>query len=202
MSVVKKGITGTVSAGGPRQFVSINPDSSVTVVPLENLDEVVNVQLHSFWDIRPAVLVPCLKTNCPACDIGNEPRFRAYIPVLLKGEGVQILSAGSQIVAQLQAFSDEVEGGITGQVFKIKRTGSGLSTRYAVVPLGKKVDVHEKVVPDVVEAIGPVDRAGIVRKLFENDLIEDPSKYVEDEAEVETKEDEPESGGDDGEDLW
>ena len=61
--------------------------------------------------------------------------------VMANGETTaKILPFGLSIERQLVEIASEL-GTIKGSLFKLRRTGSGLSTKYTVVAVGKKVDV-------------------------------------------------------------
>lgn len=90
----------------------------------------------------------------PSHDLGVDRRYRAYLPVLVGGE-VKIWSMGKMAHVQLLDIAD-ASGELKGLEIRIKRTGSGLSTRYSIVPRGKRHDVSRTEEPDVLSMLGPI----------------------------------------------
>lgn len=99
-------------------------------------------------------------TSCPGCELDLPRRFKGYInliwedaPVFKRNEEgrlvrdaqtnkpvqvgtkpqVAVWSSGIRLFEEL-AEIDENTGGLTSRRFKVKRKGSGLSTKYVVVP--------------------------------------------------------------------
>lgn len=146
--VFKKGKAAAPMAKGSGKFVKVSEDESLAVVPLVELDELVSVDQHEFWDVNPAVLFPCVGEGCPACAAGNKPKYKAFLPIMTPDGESKIFAFGISIERQIEEISEET-GGIKGSVLKVRRTGSGFSTRYTVIPTGKKVKT------DTVEPVNP-----------------------------------------------
>lgn len=153
---------------GESIFLAIQPDSSVDVVPLESMNEMVSVDQHAIWlDAGNSPIFPCISgtgEQCPGCQLGDKPRFRGFLPILTK-EGERIFAFGIQVARSLSDIDDATDG-IRGQVLRIKRSGSGLSTRWSIITTGKTKDVEGKEVPDVAEHLGPTSRSEILELLF------------------------------------
>lgn len=136
--VFKKGKSAAPATKGSGKFVKVSEDESLAIVPLVELDELTSVDQHEFWDVNPAVLFPCIGEGCPACEAGNKPKYKAFLPVMSTDGESKIFAFGISIERQIEEISEET-GGIKGMVLKIRRSGSGFSTRYTVVATGKKV---------------------------------------------------------------
>jgi hypothetical protein len=166
-SPFKKGRkVGGASSGGS-QFLGLKDGESHVLAPLYGLDELISADMHEYWDIRPAIFHPCIGRNCPGCEVGNEARFKGYYPVLLKSGEVAIYPFTISVYNQLEAIEDAMDDGETlqGFVLKISRKGTGLSTRYTVVPVGKRLDVSDTEIPDFIPQLGPQTKKEIVALL-------------------------------------
>ncbi len=169
VSPFKKGRKkGGASAGGS-QFLGLKDGESHVLAPMVGLDELVYADMHEYWDIRPAIFHPCIGRDCPGCEAGNDPRFKGYFPVLLKSGDVAIYPFTISVYNQLEAIEDSMDDGETlkGFVLKISRKGTGLATRYTVVPVGKRIDVPSEV-PDFISQLGPQSRDEIIALLEDN----------------------------------
>lgn len=133
-------------------------------------------------------MFPCIGKGCPGEEVGNQPRFRAFLPVVLIDDGSQkIFSFGISIARALEELDEEF-GGIAGNVFRVKRKGSGLATTYTVVAMGRKRKIDKFEVPDIEEKLGPTTRKGILELLEETGAIEDALEEFDDEEEEEEEE--------------
>lgn len=154
---------GRAEGGGSRggsQFLRLKDGESVVFAPMVGLDEMISADMHEFWDIKPAIYHPCIGRNCPGCEVGNEPRFKGYLPVLVKSTGdVQIYPFTISIYNQLEALEDEITesdgSNLKGFVVKVSRKGSGMATRYTVLGVGSRIDLSGSEVPDFVPQLGP-----------------------------------------------
>lgn len=156
--VFRKGREGIRKSGGDNRFISIKADESIVVAPMVDIADLISVDMHSWWDVNPAPHLVCLGEECPSCALGHEARYKAYLPVLTREGEPKVLAAGISVVRQLEDLEDEI-GHIKGNVLKIKRTGSSwMSTKYSVIPIGKKVDTSKYEVLDVESMLGPVTR--------------------------------------------
>lgn len=169
MSVIRKG-KAAMPTGGNSKFLKTPEGEAVVFTVLAGLDELISIDQHAFWDSNPAVIVPCVGADCPACKLGNKPKFKAFLPVLTKEDGTKIYAFGIQVLRQLESLEEEL-GSLVGQVIKVKRYGTGLSTKYTVVAVGKKVATKGVDVPDVIEAIGPTTHDEVVAVMVEAGLV-------------------------------
>ena len=186
-SVFKKGKS-AVGAPGSGRFIKINPDESVLFAPMTGLDEMISCDQHEFWDITPAVIVPCLGKGCPACATGNEARFKAFLPVLTKEEGVKIYSFGIRMFRQLEELEAEL-GSLKGKVIKVKRSGSGMSTQYFPLSTGKTMDVSKAEQIDLIEHLGPSDADEIRKLLIDRGVTDVPRSETADTPKAAKKDD-------------
>jgi len=176
------------------QFLSIKPDESVSFAALVGLDELISADMHEYWDIRPAIYHPCIGRGCPGCQVGNEPRFKGYLPVLTKEGEVAIYPHTVSVNNLLEDLEDEImeddpEASLKGFVLKVSRKGSGLATRYTVTGLGKRLKVDGKEVPDFIKALGPADEESIWELLEENGFSRDDSAPAAKEEAEDTADD-------------
>jgi hypothetical protein len=190
--VIRKG-SGAISevTSGSSDFVRIGDGDAVDMVSLSDLDEMLSVDQHAIWlEGGNSPMFPCIGKNCPGEELGNDPRFRAFLPVvLLETSEEKIFSFGISIARALEELDEEF-GGLSGHVFRVKRKGSGLSTTYTVVALGRtrKIDKYE--MPDVEEKIGPTTRKGILDLLEETGAIEDLEDFVDEDEDEDEEEEE------------
>lgn len=156
-----------LSSGGGR-FLRIKDGEAAVFAPLLGLDEMIRANMHEHWDVNPAVFHPCIGTNCPGCAVGNEARFRGYLPVYTKDGETVIYPFTITVYRQLLELEEEVEGGtLRGYVVKVKRTGTGFNTKYTVLGTGKNLDVSELEVPEFVSSLGPTTEEDITKALRE-----------------------------------
>ena len=70
---------------GPGAFLqTVKEGEPITFAPLVGLEGLISADMHEYWNIKPAIYHPCLGRDCPGCAVGNEPRFKGYLPVLLQ----------------------------------------------------------------------------------------------------------------------
>jgi len=194
-SVIRKGskAISDVSAGAG-DFVKISDGDAVDMASLLDLEDMLSVDQHALWlEGGNSPMFPCIGKDCPGCELGNQPRFRAFLPVYLVKEGnmVKIFSFGISIARALEELDEEF-GGLGGNIFRVKRKGAGLNTTYTVVALGKKIKVNDDDLPDdIEEKIGPTTRKTILALLTETGAVEDLVEDDDDDEEEEEKEKEP-----------
>lgn len=188
--------------GGGGQFIKIAADNAVVVAPLVSLDDMISCDQHEFWDINPAIIVPCIGKGCPACETSVDARFKAFLPVLTKDEGVKIFSFGIRVYRQLAELETEI-GSLKGKVIKIKRTGEGLKTQYMIIPTGKTMKVEDQEVPDIESMLGPTTKAEIRAKLEAAGLLNVKSDVDEEEnPKVKSKASKPAETSTDDDEQW
>lgn len=110
----------------------------------------------------------------PSHDLGLKRAYKAYLPVLELVDGkpgeTAIWGISKQTHIALLDIAD-AGGELKGMEVRVKRTGSGLATRYSVVPRGKRRDVSRVEEVDVLSSLGPLTPDGVkelvTRKLGE-----------------------------------
>jgi hypothetical protein len=146
----KDGSDGTATA-----WLKIEPNSSVDAVVLVEAEEILACEQCAIWlDAGNSPVWVYTGPDDPSHDLGVDRRYRAYLPVLVDGE-VKVWSMGKMAHVQLLDIAD-ASGELKGLEIRIKRTGSGLTTRYSVVPKGKRHDVSRIEEPDVIAMLGPI----------------------------------------------
>ncbi len=184
-SIIRKGtvVLGESKGPGERDFVSLKDGDAVNLAPLVNMDELISVDQHAIWlDGGNSPMFPCIGDGCPGCKLGNQPRFRAFLPVVvLPDNEVKIFSFGIRVARALEELDSEF-GGLKGHVFKVKRKGVGLSTNYTVISMGKTIDVDGFAMPDVEGKLGPITKEGINDLLMETGATEAGKEEVAEEV--------------------
>lgn len=137
-SVFRKGADAAPQGGGPTNFLKVTEEEPAVFAPLVTLDELVSIDQHEFWETNPAVLFPCIGDGCPACAAGHKPKYKAFLPVVTPAGESKIFAFSISIERQIESIAEEV-GSLVGVVLKVKRTGSGLRTKYTVISTGKRV---------------------------------------------------------------
>lgn len=186
-SVFRKGAKAAGGGGDSGVYVRAKEDEALTFVPLHELDQMLSVDQHEYWDTNPAVIFPCIgQATCPACKSGNKAKYKGFMSVMANGEAVaKILPFGLSIERQLVEIASEL-GSIKGSVFKLRRTGSGLSTKYTVVAIGKKVDVSTVEALNIEDHINVLTAAEIKAKIS---FLGGETEEAEPEAKTAVKED-------------
>jgi hypothetical protein len=195
----KKGRTVAKKSGGGGKFINIPPDESLVLAPMVGLDEMVSADMHQHWNLTPPVYHPCIGADCPGCAVGNEARFKGFLPVIVKGEDEpSIYSFTISVYNQLETIEDSLDDGesLAGMALKIVRKGSGLKTRYTVIATGKRVSFDVEV-PEFISSLGATDSDSIWEQLEESgeydreDYITTPKKRKAEKV-VEESDDEEE----------
>lgn len=149
-------------------YVALKDGDMVDVIPLTGVDDVISFDQHAIWlDEGNSPMFPCLGSkDCPGCMIGSDPRFRALLPVMVKGDPEQkILSMGIALFRTFIDIDTAVTGGIKGAVIRVSRRGNGLSTKYAAVFTGNRAKTVPALTLNMLEHIGPMNREDIIAAL-------------------------------------
>jgi hypothetical protein len=195
-SVIRKGPS---SGRGNKTFIAVKEDEPVTIVPILPTEQIVSIDLHAFWTVNPAVTFACLDgtdEGCPGCELGDKAAYRAFLPVLDSEGDMKMFAFGISVERQLVTLEEEL-GEIVGLKLRVKRTGTGLATKYQVINTGKntEVEVTEKEATKFVESnIDVKDRDTIESDLRAAGLLggKSASKKAKDEDD-ETEEEEDEA---------
>ena len=204
----------TGRSGNGSQFLGLKDGESHVFAPLVGLDELISADMHEYWDLRPAIYHPCIGRGCPGCEVGNEARYKAYLPVLLKSGEIAIYPFTVSVYNQLEELEDALQDeadddseNIKGYVIRVSRKGTGMATRYTVTGTGKQLDVESAEIPDFLPQLGPTTKETIWDLLESKgyDRPESEETEVEETKAEETKAEETEDVADeseDGEDDW
>jgi len=151
-------------------FVTVKEGDPLTFAPLVGLEDMISADMHEYWDIKPAIYHPCIGRNCPGCKVKNEPRFKAYLPILLKSGETAVYPFTISVYNQLEALEDSLDEGesLAGFAIKVSRKGQMKATRYTVLGLGKRIDITDAEIPDYVGKLGPQTEKEIWALLEEN----------------------------------
>ena len=145
-------------------WLKLESNVPVDVVCLVNADEILTIEQCAIWlDEGNSPVWVYTGPNDPSHDLHIEKRYRAYLPVLSEGEP-KIWAMGRGAHMALLDISDS-SGELKGQILRLKRTGTGLQTKYSVLPRGKRKDVSGIEEVDVLSVLGPLTRAGVIQLL-------------------------------------
>lgn len=182
--VFKKGKVSSASAGGA-SFVKIDADSSVDLIILADTSDMLSFNQHAFWrDEGNSPIFPCIGKGCPGCAQGDKAKFKAVLPVLyVGGEKEPVIWTFGITVARMLQDTEDALGSLAGQSIRVKRTGSGLKTRYSVTSLAKKFNISKIKVDwdEIMSRLGPTTAAEIEALLAgdtDDDDDEDPKSAV------------------------
>lgn len=166
----RAGVKSSGSAGG--QFLTLKNDGdSAVFAPMVGLDEMVSADMHSRWEVNPAVHHPCIGRKCPSCLTGDKPKFKGYLPIVLPEGDIKIWAFTITSYRQLEALEDEMEDGtLRGKAIKLIRRGVGLNTKWVVMGTGREIDVDGLEIPDFVPNLGPATESDINEALLEAGL--------------------------------
>lgn len=166
-SPVKKGLDPRTEEKAT-QWLRLDPGDQMDVTCLVDIGDVLSTEQCAIWLNEGEGVSPVwVYTGAadPAHDLDVPRQYKAYLPLLVDGE-VKVWSMGISVHKQLYDIADAA-GNLRGMNLRIKRTGSGLKTRYAVTPRGThtKVDRVEEV--DVIAMLGPLTTEGVQQLIAE-----------------------------------
>lgn len=180
---VKKGYDPRQDAsnGTIGNWLKVEPNSAVDIVCLVSVEDIVSVEQCAIW-LKGGENSPVwvyTGDEDPYHDLGMKPkdkRYRAYLPVIADDE-IKVWSMGKQAHQQLLDTAD-ASGDIKGMLFRIKRTGEGLKTRYSIIAKGKRKDVDDIEEVDVISMLGPLTPDGVKKMLAERFDKEDYDEFL------------------------
>lgn len=154
------------STGDGINWVKLQGGQHVDLIPLVEIEDVISVDQCAIWleDGRNSPVWVYTGSEDPSHDLGIKKSYKAFLPVLEIAEGgspeVKVWAATRSIHTALLDIADAgVE--IKGLEIRVKRTGTGLATRYSVVNRGKRRDVSKVAVPDIIPMLGPLTPDGV-----------------------------------------
>lgn len=148
-------------------YLTLKDGDSKEVASVGDVESILSFEQHVFWlDEGNSPMFPCLKSrDCPGCMLGGDTRFRAIMLVQAKGEEEQrILALGKDLLRQVIAANEALDGQLKGAVLRISRKGSGMQTKYNAMPTARKAKVGTPEL-DLLEHIGPIERDEIIELL-------------------------------------
>lgn len=172
---LKKGIDPrTVGDGdeGAVRWLKLEPNTHTDVTALVNVDDIIATEQCAIWlgeDERAMGLKSPVwvytGAGDPSHDLGVERSYKAFLPVLHDGE-VKVWSMGKSAHRQILDAADAA-GDLAGMNLRIKRTGSGKSTRWSVTPRGTRTKIDHIEEVDVPSMLGPLTVAGVQELIAE-----------------------------------
>lgn len=212
LSFIKKGREAVdhASEGNGSVWLKLSDGDSHEIVAIGGVEEMISFDQHAFWlDEGNSPIFPCLQTkDCPGCKLEQEikqggARFKAVLPVLVKTDGGQeerLVIFGKAVAKQLADAEDAVGESLHGHILRLSRKGSGINTKYTVMPTGRKaksIPTIEEFGLDPMENIGPTTPKAIIEALAEAGLWRSeydnpkrPSRHAETESSEDWDEDE------------
>lgn len=158
----------------------LNKDGASAVIrfPYRSMDDVVYTTTHTVMDYPGAHYgkkIQCLEHNCPLCAQGIKKDVRVLIKV------IAYVQEGSSIVPKVvlwdrpAAFADidlkdafDNYGDLTNRLFKIKKSGEKMNTRYTIMAIDKDNAIYNNsTCPADFSELETVDAARIMTKTYE-----------------------------------
>lgn len=151
-------------------FLQLKADEAIDIVPLQPISEMISVDQHAIWlDAGNSPIFVCLYgtgEKCPGCQLDDKAKFRGFMNVWNKDQGVRLFAFGIKLARSLAEADEALDGGLQGQVLRIKKEGSGLKTTYTLTPTGRKSkEVIGMEAIDIEQHLGPLTRDGILAAL-------------------------------------
>lgn len=185
---LKSGSAGLSEVGG-NKFVKVETGQSVEIIPLTSVEppygeeangsnSVLSFNQYTKWmdDLPDGALSPMFPAiggpSDPGKMLGLESRFRALLLCLVKGEEEEkVFVMGVSVFKQLIDIEQALdEKSIKGKVLKVSKTGSGLRTKWRIVPTGKSVEFEGEPETNLVDHVGPTTREEIIEMLTKAEL--------------------------------
>ncbi len=176
---IKKGREAVEQAteGNGQIWLKLADGDSFEIVAIGGVEEIISFDQHAFWlDEGNSPIFPCLQSDdCPGCMLKNDPRFKAIMPIMIKNDGGQqerLIIFGKAVMRALADAEDAVGDSLHGHILRYSRKGSGMTTKYAVIPTGRtaKVPTIEEFALQPIDHIGPTTREEIIDVLREAKL--------------------------------
>jgi hypothetical protein len=156
-----------VSGVNSGMWVTVQPNEAVNMVVLVEAQDIIACEQCAIWlDEGNSPVWVYTGPEDPSHDLNIDRRYRAYLPVLVEKEGEigkreqRVFSMGKTVHMALLDIADAV-GSIAGVEIRVKRTGTGLATRYSVAQTGKRFDVSKQPEVDVISLLGPITPEGV-----------------------------------------
>lgn len=186
-SFIKAGAAGSEIAESGSKFIKPEEGKVLSIIPLTGIDApegeepngsncVISFNQYSIWmdreDLPDGVMSPMFPAlggpSDPGAMLGHKPAFRAMLICMVEGDEnheERILPMGKSVFKQLCDIETMNGESIRGQIIKIKREGSGRSTKYKVVGTSRRVEIEGDPETNLLEHTGPTTRAAIIELL-------------------------------------
>lgn len=174
MSTRKVQIGAKPQAGGGNGggFWSPKADEVHEVTLLSDDSDIVSVEQCSIWDYNPAPSWIYCGPDDPSHDLKLKPGYRAFMPVLVKGDEENKPRIWSMPISVHRSLCDIAEmQRLAGLVVKVKKSGQGIKTKYTIVATPKVIKLGAiKDIPspeEIVSRLGPETREEIIAMIVE-----------------------------------
>lgn len=140
------------TVNGESKWLKIKTNEVVDVIPLIDAEDIIACEQCAIWleDGNSPIWVYTGPED-PSHDLGIDRDYKAYMPVLV--DGTPKIWGMSKTVHRTILDVADAGGDLKGMVLRVKRTGTGLATRYSIVPRGMRADVSKEPEVDVIEAL-------------------------------------------------
>jgi hypothetical protein len=157
---IKKGFDPRKSSTGGGSYFKIDAGESADIVILSSADDILSCEQCAIWlDEGNSPVWVYTGGDDPSNVLGIPRAYRAYVGIYHDGEA-KVWSLSKTVHNMLLEISD-AGALVPGAMVRVKRTGTGLKTRYAIVPRGKTKDVSDVEAPDIIESLGPITSEGV-----------------------------------------
>lgn len=157
------------SDGKSSSFLSVPKDKMMELKILVEGSKIPSVDQCALWNyFNPSPVWTYIGDDDPSNDLGIKRGYRAFVPVSYtddKGElKVKLWSIPVGVHKQLSEL-EELNGGLKGQKIRVKKSGTGLKTKYSIAFTGKRYKISEDVPSeeDILELLGPYTREEIIK---------------------------------------
>ncbi len=158
----------------------LKEDGATVVVrfPYHSLDDIIYTSMHVVMDYpgrKFGANVECLEHDCPLCAAGVAKKNRVLLKMLVYTQEGSALETKAAIWDRPAAFADvdlkplfDEYGDIANRLFKIRRTGVKMETRYNITPIDRDNAIYNSVTcPASFELLETVDPSRILVRSLE-----------------------------------
>lgn len=151
MAITKGKVTKEQIYQNDKTWLRLADGESVQLAIIGGLDAMLSYHQHTFWgkdnDTVNFVCVAGDGLKCPGCDLDNDPIWRGFVPVFVKGQGFAVWSLSATVYKNLEQLQKMI-GDLDGRILGLSRTGTGRQTEYHTTNLGGKVNTSKVVMPE------------------------------------------------------
>lgn len=196
-SPLKTGSDPRSEAGTQNNWLKVEANQVVDVICLIGTEDMISCEQCAIWlkDGNNSPVWVYTGVDDPMHDLKLEKRYRAFIPVLTSDtKEVKVFSMSKSVHTAFLDLSDTV-GDIKGLEVRIKRTGTGLQTRYQVISKGKRHKVDHIPEVDIPAMLGPLDSNGVKELIVEKLGLTSYDEVLEKYRSMKTGGSAPKAGG-------